>query len=62
MATNQWGADVPISSPDSLGDEIIMVEVGGGFVMTDRGLRHNITEEEREALVSPTFAPPGRTA
>lgn len=61
MPTRDWGADVPVSQPGVVeADNPRIVDVGAGFVFTVNGLRHNLTEAEREDLFTPTHAPPPR--
>lgn len=53
-----WGADVPISMPagrDPADDNI--VDAGGGFVMTEFGLAHSLTQADIEVFSQPAFAP-----
>lgn len=54
-----WGADVPISMPvprqDDGGVEVPM----SGFVFTALGLRHDLSEVDREELLSRGYGPGG---
>lgn len=56
-----WGTDGPISLPiakEVTGvDNPEEVDLGGGFVFTPMGLRHNLTEADREALYRSPYSP-----
>lgn len=55
MAIEEWGCDVPVSAPDVPARK---VEVRfGGFAFTTQGINHDITEADREDLLTPYFAP-----
>lgn len=55
-----WGSDVPISMPQPA-EEAIMVELAGGFAMTQYRLVHSITAAEYEELAVPVYAPQNPT-
>lgn len=57
--SDAWSTDTHISEPVPPRDRKVLVDFGG-FGFTSGGLCHNISEEEREAIFTPTFAPPGR--
>lgn len=52
---DSWGSDLPVSMPvpPAVKPEVPM----DGFGFGRKGLCHDITEEERDALAIPTFAP-----
>ena len=55
-----WGADGPISLPlpkEDASPDAWEVPVGGGFVFTPGGLRHDLTETDREALYRAPYSP-----
>ena len=56
MADNEvWGADVPISMPEPpLNKAVIDM---GAFGFSVGGMVHQITEQQRDDLALPTFAP-----
>jgi hypothetical protein len=56
MSTQSWGADVPVSLPQSLGDQEGLVPMFG-FTFTINGLFHDMNDSDLEALATPTYAP-----
>ena len=53
-----WGSDGLISMPhvkESL--ESVEVDVGGGFVFTPMGLRFDMNEADRSALLAQSYRP-----
>lgn len=55
-----WGTDGQISMPmpkEVLAADPWEVDLGGGFVFTIDGLRHNLTETDREALYRAPYSP-----
>lgn len=58
MPTQDWGTDVPVSKPSVVeSDNLRITDLGAGFVFTVKGMRHNLTETERDEIFTPTFAP-----
>ena len=55
MAINEWGTDVPVSSPE-IPNGTIRVRFGG-FAFTTKGIVHDITESDREEIFTPYYAP-----
>jgi hypothetical protein len=55
MAVEEWGCDVPVSAPE-VPQRYIAVSFGG-FAFTTQGMTHDITEGDREDLLTPYFAP-----
>jgi hypothetical protein len=53
---NDWGGDVPPSLPDPIARQRF-VDMGGGFVFTDGGIAHDVSEADIERLRIPPFAP-----
>lgn len=54
-----WGSDEPISLPKPLEDpDVLMVDMQG-FCFTPDGIRVNLTEVDREAIVTQGYGPPG---
>lgn len=51
----EWGCDVPVSAPD-VPQRYVAVRFGG-FAFTTLGMSHDITEAQREDLLTPHFAP-----
>lgn len=50
-----WASDVPVSMPlPPRAKPILAME---GFVVTDGGLAHNITETDYAEIATPTFMP-----
>lgn len=63
MSVDDWAADTPVSLPEPIIRERRNVPMFG-FVFTEQGLFHDLTEADHEYLRTPTFAPPpepGRT-
>lgn len=54
-----WGADVPISMPEPPPDDGAVSVPMSGFVFTPAGLRHDLTEVDREELLSRGYGPGG---
>jgi hypothetical protein len=57
MTGNAWAADTPVSLPEPVdldGPHILMY----GFVFTENGLFHDLSEADHEDLRTPTYAPP----
>lgn len=56
---DQWGSDVPISMPMPIdADPGAKADLGGlAFIAT--GLVHDLTEVDREELLSRGYGPPG---
>jgi hypothetical protein len=59
MATDSWGADVPVSLPATPNHKPVVSM--GGFAFGPYGLVPEITEDQRERIATPTFVP-GRRA
>lgn len=55
MATQDWGADVPVSMPEPPAEQGLVPMYG--FVFTASGLFHDLTQAEHERLSLPTYAP-----
>lgn len=55
MAIEEWGTDVPVSAPE-VPSRYVAVAMGG-FAFTTIGMSHDITEMDREDLLTPFFAP-----
>ena len=53
-----WSSDGEVSQPLPPEDGRRILVDFGGFAFTSGGICHNISEEEREAIFQPTFAPP----
>lgn len=52
-----WAADVQVSQPIPPDREIVVDF--GGFALTTGGIAHDLTEENLEAILIPTFSPEG---
>lgn len=56
-----WGADGAVSLPQAKEhrpeDDPVEKAVGGGWVFTPMGLRHDITEADREAIYTAPYSP-----
>lgn len=57
MTTNDWASDVPVSLPQPLDIDGAHVPMHG-FVFTENGLFHDLSEADHEVLRQPTYAPP----
>ncbi|MFF7198186.1 hypothetical protein ACFZAM_31320 [Streptomyces sp. NPDC008079] len=58
MTVNQWGSDVPVSMPQPLPSDLTGHTVAmGGFVMTERGLFHDLSSADHDRMSRPQFAP-----
>lgn len=55
MAIPEWGTDVPVSAPE-VPPRYVAVRFGG-FAFTTLGMSHDISEDEREDLLTPYFSP-----
>lgn len=60
MATpsNNWGADVAVSMPTPSKSDHIIRQLGDGWALTQWGLVHDITVNDLEEYVTPTWSPP----
>lgn len=58
MPTSDWSSDVEVSQPIPPEGREVLVDLGG-FGFTSGGIAHNLTEAEREAIFTPTYAPEG---
>lgn len=54
---SDWAGDTPPSLPESLGKKRIFVHFGG-FVMTDGGIAHDISDDDVARLRIPPYSPP----
>jgi hypothetical protein len=56
-----WGADGAVSLPQPKEhrpeDDPVEKRLGSGWVFTPMGLRHDLTEADREALYTATYSP-----
>jgi hypothetical protein len=55
VSEQPWASDVPVSMPEPL-PYTGHVEMQG-FVFTDKGLFHNLSEADHEAISRPTYGP-----
>lgn len=55
MSVQDWGCDVPVSMPEPLPDTGLVPMFG--FVFTQRGLFHDLSDADHERLAVPTYAP-----
>lgn len=56
--SDYWGTDTPISMPVPSEERPPLVNLGG-FGFSTGGITHDLTEEDREEMFSPFFAPEG---
>jgi hypothetical protein len=54
-----WGADVPVSMPQPAPTDAGAVVPMGGMAFTAAGLVHDLTEVDREELLSRGYGPGG---
>lgn len=60
MAGDSWASDCAASLPAPMRNAAtVRVVLDMGFAFTDSGLVHDLTEDEWEAQLVPTFAPEG---
>lgn len=60
MAVDAWASDCAPSIPAPMRNpSTIRVVLDMGFAFTDTGLVHDLTEDEWEAQLFPTYAPEG---
>lgn len=55
--SERWGCDTLVSAPEPLDPERPGLVDFGGFTFTAGGIAHDLTEAQREALLTPLFAP-----
>lgn len=60
MSAQSWASDAPVSLPAPPEQTLLSVPMYG-FVFTENGLFHDLTEADHEVLRTPTFAPPDQT-
>lgn len=60
MSSQAWASDAPISLPEPAESTPLSVPMFG-FVFTENGLFHDLSEADHEVLRTPTFAPPDTT-
>lgn len=56
MSDIVWASDVPVSLPEPPEETELSVRMYG-FVFTENGFFHDITEADHEALRRPTYGP-----
>ena len=54
----KWGSDCPISLPEPMMGDPIKVSLGG-LAFTPNGLVFDLTDDDRDALFFPPYAPGG---
>lgn len=52
-----WASDTEVSMPEPYHPAPNDQDLGGGYVFTLGGLRHNFTAADREVYFMPTYAP-----
>lgn len=52
-----WGADVPVSLPSALSEDNPGIVPMDGFCFTATGLAFDLSQEDRDRISIPTFAP-----
>jgi hypothetical protein len=52
-----WGADVPISMPQPLDRDTVVLRQLGGFCFTTGGIAHNFTTSDLDSYLTPVFQP-----
>lgn len=57
--SDSWASDVPVSAPAAIDPARPGLVDLGGFTFTTGGIAHNITQADREELLTPTYAPDG---
>lgn len=56
MSADDWASDTPVSLPDPVDVNGAHVKMHG-FVFTEFGLFHDLSEADHETLRVPTYAP-----
>lgn len=56
-SAESWGADVPISMPQPLSQEAVVLKQMGGFCFTNGGIAHNFTSSDLDSYLTPMFQP-----
>lgn len=57
MSGEAWASDAPVSLPEPVDLDRVHIRMYG-FVFTEQGLFHDLSETDHEVLRVPTFAPP----
>lgn len=60
MSSETWASDTAVSLPEPVDTQGVNVPMFG-FVFTENGLFHDLSEADHEILRTPTFAPPDTT-
>jgi hypothetical protein len=58
-STPQYGANCPISLPETIDSDPGQKAEMGGFAFITSGFVHDITDAERDALLSQAYGPTG---
>lgn len=59
--TTGWGCDVPISMPEPISANDVLVDLGS-HAITELGLVINMTKAVLQDTFAPTYAPPDESA